>query len=379
MPALGITSYERKANMMHDLCRAWMQIGMMGYLYLERSHNMAEIKKHVDDSLYCIRHALRELPPGKMHGNEDIDTTLTAEKNYSLLHGRCHTADEANQYRKDLEKGIFKYKRKGLVRTIEIIIQCPADCTDKNSFFETSYNYVCNKVLPMGEKSVIVAQVHGDEHKYLKDENGNFKLDENGEKIDISKEHLHIIAVPASRDTKHPDYEWKLSAHDLTGKSRLRQFHPGLQKACDDAGIKATVYTPQKSGDGKTIALSVAQLKEITNKTGIVIDKSLTIDKLAEILATNRDVQILNQNLQKKIDQYISHNHDIEHQLNDKDHTISDLKKELEESKQKIRELEASKVQERTWGNEQSWGNNTSWGNEKNWGETTINQEEKLW
>lgn len=123
----------------------------------------------------------------------------------------------------------------------------------------------------------------------------------------------------------------------------------------------------------------MAQLKEITNKTGIVIDKSLTIDKLAEILATNRDVQILNQNLQKKIDQYISHNNDIEHQLNDKEHTISDLKKELEESKQKIRELEASQVQERTWGNEQSWGNNTSWGNEKNWGETTINQEEKLW
>lgn len=54
-----------------------------------------------------------------------------------------------------------------------------------------------------------------------------------------------------------------------------------------------------------------------------MIDKSLAIDKLA----TNRDVQILNQNLQKKIDQYISHNNDIEHQLNDKEHTISDLKK----------------------------------------------------
>ena len=41
---------------------------------------MAEIIKHVNDSLYCIRHALRELPPGKMHGNEDIDTTLTQRK-----------------------------------------------------------------------------------------------------------------------------------------------------------------------------------------------------------------------------------------------------------------------------------------------------------
>lgn len=123
----------------------------------------------------------------------------------------------------------------------------------------------------------------------------------------------------------------------------------------------------------------MAQLKEITNKTGIIIKKSLTIDKLAEILATNRDVQILNKDLQKKVDQYISHNHDIEHQLKEKDHTISDLKKELEESRQKIRELEVSKEQAQTWGNNQSWGNNSAWGNDKKWGETTLDQEEKIW
>ena len=34
---------------------------------------MAEILKHAYDTLYCIRHTLRELPSQKRHSNEDID------------------------------------------------------------------------------------------------------------------------------------------------------------------------------------------------------------------------------------------------------------------------------------------------------------------
>ena len=51
----------------------------------------------------------------------------------------------------------------------------------------------------------------------------------------------------------------------------------------------------------------------------------------------------------------------------------------MEESRQKIRELEVSKEQAQTWGNNQSWGNNSAWGNDKKWGETTLDQEEKIW
>lgn len=286
---------------------------------------MAEFKKHVDDSLYYIRHTMRELPEGKSHGNEDIDMTLTEEKNYSLVHGRCQTAAEANSYRKELEKELFKYNRKGLVKTIEIVIQCPDDCTDKEAFFETSYRYVCDKVLPMGERCVVTAQVHGDEHKFLKDENGNYRFDETGQKIDISKDHLHIIAVPAVPDTKHADYEWKLSAHDLTSKGRLRQFHPGLQKACDDAGIQATVYQ-KKEGDGKTIGLTVKQLKEITNKTGIVIDKSITVDQLAEILKVNRDITIYDKRLQAQLQDREEKIATLSATVTSQDKTISEMK-----------------------------------------------------
>lgn len=387
---------------------------------------MAEFKKHVDDSLYYIRHAMRELPEGKSHGNEDIDMTLTEEKNYSLLHGRCQTAAEANSYRKELEKELFKYNRKGLVKTIEIVIQCPDDCTDKEAFFETSYRYVCDKVLPMGERCVVTAQVHGDEHKFLKDENWNYRLDENGQKIDISKDHLHIIAVPAVPDTKHADYEWKLSAHDLTSKGRLRQFHPGLQKACDDAGIQATVYQ-KKEGDGKTIGLTVKQLKEITNKTGIVIDKSLTVEQLAEILQENRDIKLYDKELRKRLDIELQKNvsqteeklqqKDAEYQrlktkateiisaknaeietanqkAVSKDAELTELKRTNQELQQRVealeealkqKEVELEQAKEKAHEQEveatsKEWGSDNAWGSQNNsWGKTHNIGEEKVW
>lgn len=388
--------------------------------------NMAEFKKHVDDSLYYIRHAMRELPEGKSHGNEDIDMTLSEEKNYSLLHGRCQTAAEANSYRKELEKELFKYNRKGLVKTIEIVIQCPDDCTDKEAFFETSYRYVCDKVLPMGERCVVTAQVHGDEHKFLKDENGNYRLDETGQRIDISKDHLHIIAVPAVPDTKHADYEWKLSAHDLTSKGRLRQFHPGLQKACDDAGIQATVYQ-KKEGDGKTIGLTVKQLKEITNKTGIVIDKSLTVEQLSEILQENRDIKLYDKELRRKLDIELHNNvsqteeklqqKDAEYQrlktkateiisaknaeietanqkVVSKDAELTELKRSNQELQQRVdaleealkqKEVELEQAKEKAHEHEveatsKEWGSDSAWGSQNNsWGNTHNIGEEKVW
>lgn len=320
---------------------------------------MAEFKKHGDDSKYYIDHAMRELPMGKNHSNEDIDSRLTEGKNYSLLVGRCETAAEANQYRKKLEKEIFKYNRKGLVKTIEIVIQCPDDCTDKEAFFETSYSYVCNKVLPMGERCVITAQVHGDEHKYITDEKGH--------KIDISKDHLHIIAVPAVQDTKHEGFEWKLSAHDLTSKSRLKLFHPGLQKACDDAGIKATVLK-RKNGDGKSISLTVKQLKEITDKTGLVIDKSLTIDKLSEILKENHDIKIYDRNLREKLDAVSNENMILRQQLKEAQINLS-------RSQEKIKELEVISVERN-----QSWGSKDNWGSTNTWNDNTLPySEDKIW
>lgn len=236
---------------------------------------MAELTKFgASEVTFHIKHDLREIPNGKEYRNEAIDPELS-KRNYSLLRGRCQTASEANQYRKDLEKEIYKYNRKNLVHAVEIAVQCPNDCPpeQKEAFFRETYNYICS-TLPMGERCVFVAQVHVDERHYSP----------TGEMI--SKDHLHVMYVPAVKDAKHKGFEYRLCADQLTKKARLKEFHPGLQKHLDKAGIKATVYR-KKEGAGKSISLSVAQLKELTAKTGITIDHQLTVDELANIINSN--------------------------------------------------------------------------------------------
>lgn len=222
-----------------------------------------------------IRHDLRALPEGKSYGNESINPNLS-NKNYSLI-DRGSTK-EVNEYRKRIERECFKFNRKDVVHAVEICIQCPSDCPIEQHelFFKESHNYICS-TLPMGEKCVFISEVHKDEQFYSP----------TGELV--SKEHLHIMYVPAVPDHKHADYEYKLCADALTRKKDLKNLHPGLQKHLDECGIQATV-TAKKAGDGKQISLTVKQLKELTRMTGVTIEKSLTIDNLAEII--NRNIEL---------------------------------------------------------------------------------------
>ena len=248
---------------------------------------MAEIIKYQETAvLKHIRHNLRELPAGKKHGNASIDARKKS-LNYSLIN-RGITANEINQYRKELEKEIFRYNRKNLVHAIETVIQMPADCPkeQEEAFFKECYNYVVSK-LPMGEKCVLMAEVHKDEHKFV---NGT----------DISKSHIHILYVPAVKDTKHTDFEYKMNADALTRKKILKKFHPELQAFLDKKGITATVFR-KRNKSGKTIGLSVKQLKEITDKTGITFNDSLKVDQIVELFAAHPDIQIYDKKLQQKL------------------------------------------------------------------------------
>ena len=294
---------------------------------------MAEITKFTASEIaYHVRHDLRQLPPGKTCGNEAVDPALT-ENNYSLLN-RCETAEKANAYRKKIEKECFQYNRKNLVHAVEVVIQCPSDCPaeQKESFFRESYKYVCS-TLPMGERCVIVAEVHADERHFSPA----------GEMI--SKDHLHVMYVPAVRDAKHEGYKYRLCADQLTKRARLKEFHPGLQKHLDEAGIKATVFS-KKAGDGKAVALSVSQLKELTKITGQKYDRALTVDQLAEIINRNQDLVKSNGKLTKKIDE---------------------LQEALSRANERIAELEKAKTQDKTWGDGSAWGTDKSWGNDKTW------------
>lgn len=267
-----------------------------------------------------IKHDLRQLPQGKSYGNESVDTELS-HKNYSLI-DRGKTAKEVNQYRKDFENKIFKYNRKNLVHAVELVIQCPNDCPPEQheAFFQTAFDWYCDNYLPAGKDCVFVAEIHKDEHKWVETENGL---------KDISKEHLHIAYVPAvPAGEKHPDFEYRLNADALTKRAILRDMHPSLQATLDKAGIKATVYQ-KKSGDGKAVPLTVKQLKEITNKTGVVIDHTLTVDELANILSKNVE-------LSQKVDVLTTTNAEQKHNIstlnnkvNEKEHQISNLQSEL--------------------------------------------------
>lgn len=281
-------------------------------------------KFHSGEILAHIRHDLRQIPEGKSYGNESVDKDLST-KNYSLI-DRGKTAEAVNQYRKDFEKECFKYNRKNLVHSVELVIQCPADCPPEQhrEFFQTSFDWYCNNYLPAGKDCVFVAEVHADEHKYI-------KVFENGREVekDISKEHLHIMYVPAvPAGEKHPNYEYRLNADQLTKRGVLREMHPSLQKELDRKGIQATVYS-KKNGSGKTIGLSVAQLKEITDKYGITIDHPITVDELAQIMSKNIDLTQKVDVLSSTVNEQKQGIHNLTINAAEKDRQIESLKSEI--------------------------------------------------
>lgn len=334
--------------------------------------NNMELTKYQSAAVLAhIRHDLREIPDGKSYGNESIDHELS-KNNYSLINRGNNTA-EINQYRKQLEKEIFRYNRKNVVRAVETVIQCPKDCPEeqKDAFFRESFNYICS-TLPMGEKCVFVAEVHKDEKHYTP----------TGEMI--SKDHIHIMYIPAVPDTKHEGFQYKLCADQLTKRAKLKALHPGLQEHLDKCGIKATVYR-KKDSDGKQISLTVKQLKQLTATTGITLDQGITVEQLGQIISKNVEYR-------KQLETIIT-NHNILSEINmKKDEEIKQLKekvaslietdksreKELLESREKIQELES---RQKDVDNDITWGNNNSWDVYSNeWGKySTEIDEEKTW
>lgn len=290
-----------------------------------------ELKKYQAPKVtYQIKHNLRCLPEGKNYGNESIISDLTPN-NYSLI-DRGKSAEDVMKYRRDFEKKVFRYNRKNIVRAVELIIQRPADCPpeQRKAFFQASFEWYCDNFLPAQKDCVLTAEVHRDEHHYTP----------TGEMI--SKEHLHILYVPAVEDKKHDGYQYRLCADELTRKATLKKMHPSLQKELDDRGIHATVYK-KKATAGKSIPLSTSQLKEITRLTGVTIDCSMTVDELSRIISENI-------------------------QLRSVETTCKQLEKQLRQAEQEIENLKtknAKITQDKDWGFSSGWGSSSSWGNTK--------------
>lgn len=288
---------------------------------------MARIEKYNSGIVGVIKHNLREFKDGICPTNKEVDITKK-DDNYSII-SRGETAKEIEEYRKELMKEVFHYKRKNIVLCNEVICTLPEDCSPEQEklFFEESYKYICS-TLPMGEKAVLLAEVHCDEGKVLRD----------GVTVVEGAKHLHVMYVPAVPDHKHEGYEFRLCSDELTKRAVLKQWHPNYQKWLDDTGVKATVASGVTSGKG----ISVKSLKEISKETGLSLSALKSLEKE-------------NKQLYQK---------------------LSEREKELVQAQERIKELEErqkiislEREQAQTWGNTQGWGTTT----------TKSYEEEKLW
>lgn len=299
---------------------------MKGYI------RMARIEKYSTGIVGVIKHNIREFKDGKCPTNIEVNQSKKGD-NYSLIR-RGKTAKEIEKYRKQVMKEVFHYNRKNIVLCNEVICTLPADCSpdQEKQFFQESYKYICS-TLPMGEKSVILAEVHCDEGIVQKD----------GITVVEGAHHLHVMYIPAVLDSKHQGYNFRLCSDALTKRAILKQWHPNYQKWLDNAGVKATVASGVTSGKG----ISVKSLKEISKETGM---------SLKQI----KDLEKENKQLYQK---------------------LLEQEQELTQARERIRELEEDhkRTIHRDRVKEQAWGNN-SWGRNENWGTGTRSiDNEKLW
>ncbi|MCR5282705.1 MAG: plasmid recombination protein [Lachnospiraceae bacterium] len=287
---------------------------------------MASIIKHGAKTLYYIRHNMRELPKDKTPSNIEIDPERTKNNIHFIARGK--TAEQVNNYRKRLEKKFFKYNRKNLVHSIEVVSTVPRDCPPDQieKFCWETINYVASTI-PGGMDCIFQAVLHTDEGVIQRDR----------KTVLVSPPHLHIMYIPAVLDHKHTGYEYKLCADELTKKAVLRKWHPNYQKWLDQAGVKATVY----NGKTKTKNIKVEALKQITKETG------LTIDEIKDLKFTNE--RMINQH-QNDINQII----ELAEAIHSKEAIITKLQESIERSHHdwnRNNELEISNG----WGTHNRW------------------------
>lgn len=310
---------------------------------------MARIEKYSTGIVGVIKHNIREFKDGICPTNMEVDFSK-AKDNYSLIK-RGESAKEIENYRKQIMKEIFHYNRKNIVLCNEVICTLPADCPkhQEKRFFEESYKYICS-TLPMGEKSVLLAEVHCDE--------GNVK--KNGFTIAEGAHHLHVMYVPAVPDSKHDGYDFRLCSDELTKRNLLKQWHPNYQKWMDEAGVTATVSSGTTSGKG----LSVKSLKEISKVTGYNLEQLRSIEKENQLL--HQKIKIMEQEFTTLKDQTSQKEFlikELKEFISDQNIKIETLHNELHQSNAQIKELEARQQHstEKTWG-DNSWGKSSTWG-----------------
>lgn len=293
---------------------------------------MARIEKYSTGIIGIIKHNIREFSTGFCLTNSEVNPEKSCD-NYSLIR-RGETAKEIDAYRQQIEREIFSYNRKNLVHACEVVCTLPADCPPEQEqlFFRESFNFICS-TLPMGEKCVFLAEVHSDEGR----------IDKDGVTVLHGKKHMHVMYVPAAKDTTHEGYDYRLCAKEFTSRPVLLKWHEKYQKFLDNAGVQATVSNGKTSGRG----ISVKSLKEITKATGLNLEQIYELRQENKVLydslisaekeaALSKESLVKNEKIFNQLADY-AQRHDV--QLNEAKKEIDSLKNIMIDKDRELQQL----------------------------------------
>lgn len=218
---------------------------------------MANVEKFAFSNAWAIlQHDTRTKDLTKsIYKNKDIDLSKS-DLNYSFIDNSKE--DQAyNSLKKRLSE--VKVQDRADVKVLcSWVVTLPADVKtdDERKFFESTYNFMCEKY---GKQNIISADVHYDE----------------------SRPHLHCTFVPVVKNTaksKSP-FDFKVSAKEVLTKKHLKTWHTELSEHVEaDLGYKVSVIT-----NTTTRNRSIRELKQETaQKLQEEIDKQKELSEIAE-------------------------------------------------------------------------------------------------
>lgn len=279
----------------------------------------------------------------------DIVTSLPRDKYFT---NRKLIQKLEYQHYLDRKNELYCYSRKDLKTLVNIVITLPREITtqsDRDAFFSACGTFLSNRY---GSNNLISMVTNADEMK-------------------IGREHLHCSLIPACPIDKEKlmakknhvkameQYSERICANSVITKRDMRTVHRDFQKYLDDVGLKCKVVN-KAEGEGKRLILSVEQLKEISRKTGIVLNKPITLVEFAEMVTRNRDIEIVDSKVKERLKELEKENLSLREK-------ISSLEKHIEHQ------------QNHSW--QRTHERSGSWGHERNngWGSSTEKEFEQTW
>ena len=218
---------------------------------------MANVEKFAFSNAWAIlQHDTRTKDLTKsIYKNKDIDLSKS-DLNYSFIDNSKE--DKAYNSLKQRLSEVKVQNRADVKVLCSWVVTLPEDVKneDEHRFFESTYNFMCEKY---GKQNIISADVHYDE----------------------SRPHLHCTFVPVVKNTaksKSP-FAYKVSAKEVLTKKHLKAWHAELSEHVEaDLGYKVSVIT-----NTTTRNKSVRELKQETaQKLQEEIDKQKELSEIAE-------------------------------------------------------------------------------------------------